>query len=44
MKKFFEVPEIDVIKFKMSESIADVNLEDVPSEPDWDIDIDGEWQ
>ena len=44
MKKVFEIPEIDVIKFNMSESIADVDLEDVPSDPEWDVDIGGDWQ
>ena len=43
MKKFFEVPEIEVIKFNMSESIADVDIDDLPSAPDWDIDIGGDW-
>lgn len=46
VKKIFEIPEIDVIKFNMSESIANVDIDDVPSNPDWDIDFgDGdEWQ
>ena len=43
MKKFFEAPEIDVIEFNMSESIADIDIGELPSQPDWDIDIGGEW-
>ena len=46
MKKVFEVPVLDVIKFNMYESIANIDIEDLPSNPDWDIDFgdDDEWQ